>query len=107
MISAIKVDGKRLYELARKGQEKKIEPRPVTVSEFEIDGSNLPIVKFRIVCSKGTYIRSLARDFGEKLNTGAYLKSLRRTKIGEYKIEDSHNLDELVEHLEKMIDENS
>ena len=107
MFSAIKVDGKRLYELARKGKEKKIEPRAVTVSEFEIDATELPIVKFRIVCSKGTYIRSLARDFGKKLNTGAYLKSLRRTKIGDFKVEDSHNLDELVNHLETIIDENS
>ena len=105
--SAIKVDGKRLYELARKGKEKKIEPRAVKIETFEIDSSQLPFIKFRIVCSKGTYIRSIANDFGKALGCGAYLKELKRTKIGDYNLEDAYNLDDFVVTLEKLIDESS
>ena len=78
-----------MYELARKGKEVKLEPRKVFIKEFEITGIELPAVHFRVVCSTGTYIRSLANDFGEKLACGAYLSSLRRTRIGEFKIEDA------------------
>jgi len=87
--SAIKVEGKRVYELARKGKEVKLEPRRVIIKDFEITGIDLPNVHFRVVCSTGTYIRSLANDFGEELTCGAYLSSLRRTRIGEFKIGDA------------------
>jgi tRNA pseudouridine55 synthase len=87
--SAIKVEGKRVYELARKGKEVKLEPRKVCIKEFAITAIELPAVHFRVVCSTGTYIRSLANDFGEALTCGAYLSNLRRTRIGEFKVEDS------------------
>lgn len=87
--SAIKKDGKRLYELARKGEEVKTEARPVTIYEFEITGVALPEVHFRVVCSTGTYIRSLANDFGAALQTGAYLSKLCRTRIGNFTLEGS------------------
>jgi len=87
--SAIKVEGKRVYELARKGKEVKLEPRKVYINEFEITLIELPVVHFRVVCSTGTYIRSLAKDFGEGLACGGYLSSLRRTRIGEFKIEEA------------------
>lgn len=86
VFSAIKKDGKRLYEHARKGEEVEIASRKVTVHEFEITRIALPEVDFKVVCSKGTYIRSLAYDFGTALNSGAHLIALRRTKIGEYDV---------------------
>ncbi len=93
MHSAIRVGGKRAYAFARKGKEVELQPRNVEVSTFEITGIRLPEVDFRIVCSKGTYIRSIARDFGTTLGVGAYLSSLRRTRIGQYRIEDALTLD--------------
>lgn len=87
--SAIKINGKRVYELARKGKEVKLDPRPVTILAFEITEVALPIVAFRVVCTTGTYIRSLANDFGAALGCGAYLSSLRRTRIGEFRVEDA------------------
>lgn len=91
--SAIKVDGKRVYELARAGKEVKLEPRKVTIKEFEIKGIELPVVHFRIVCSTGTYIRSMANDFGELLGCGAYLSSLRRTRIGNFSASDAFTME--------------
>lgn len=91
--SAIRVGGKRAYSFARKGKEVELQPRKVEVSKFDITGMSLPEVHFRIVCSKGTYIRSIARDFGAALGVGAYLSSLRRTRIGPYRIEDALTLD--------------
>ncbi len=91
--SAIRVGGKRAYSFARKGKEVELQPRNVEVSKFDITGMSLPEVHFRIVCSKGTYIRSIARDFGAALGVGAYLSSLRRTRIGPYRIEDALTLD--------------
>ncbi|OSZ77384.1 tRNA pseudouridine(55) synthase TruB [Chitinophagaceae bacterium IBVUCB2] len=82
--SAIKIGGKRVYELARQGKEVKLEPRRVTIKEFEITKIELPLVYFRVVCSTGTYIRSLAYDFGNTLGCGAHLSSLCRTRIGEF-----------------------
>ncbi len=82
--SAIKKDGKRVYELARKGIDVKLEPRQVTIHEFSIEKTELPIVHFKVVCSTGTYIRSLANDFGERLGCGGYLSSLCRTRIGSF-----------------------
>ncbi|KOS06704.1 pseudouridine synthase [Flavobacterium akiainvivens] len=86
VFSAIKKDGKRLYEHARKGEEVEIAARKTTIHEFEITRIALPEVDFRVVCSKGTYIRSLAYDFGIALNSGAHLSALRRTKIGEFSV---------------------
>lgn len=87
--SAIKQDGKRVYELARQGREVKLEPRKVTIKEFEITKIDLPLVHFRVVCSTGTYIRSLANDFGEALGCGGYLSSLCRTRIGSFLLSDA------------------
>lgn len=84
--SAIKVNGKRVYELARKGKEVKLEPRPVVVGAFEITRFELPELDFRVVCSTGTYIRSLANDLGAVLGCGGYLSALRRTRIGEFRV---------------------
>lgn len=94
VFSAIKKDGKRLYEHARKGEEVEIQPRKVTIHEFEITRTALPEIDFRVVCSKGTYIRSLAYDFGLALNSGAYLSALRRTKIGEFSVENAVGVEE-------------
>lgn len=91
--SAIKKDGKRVYELARRGIDVKLEPRKITIKNFEANTENLPIVKFKIVCSTGTYIRSLANDFGETLGCGAYLSSLCRTRIGEFSLNDAINIE--------------
>ena len=92
--SAIKIEGKRVYELARKGKEVKLEPRKITINEFSITAIEMPIIHFRVVCSTGTYIRSLANDFGEKLGCGAYLSSLCRTRIGEFRVEDALTIEE-------------
>ena len=89
MYSALKVNGKRLYEIARKGKSVKREPREVNVSKFEITKISLPEVHFEISCSKGTYIRVIAHDFGTALGCGALLSSLRRTKIGDYSVENA------------------
>lgn len=100
--SAIKVDGKRVYELAREGKEVKLEPRKVTIKEFEITGVELPVVHFRIVCSTGTYIRSLAFDFGNELGCGAYLSSLVRTRIGDFWLKDAMSMDEFAEQTKEL-----
>lgn len=92
MHSAIKVDGKRLYELARDGQEIERKARKVNILDFKITKINLPFVDFEVNCSKGTYIRSLAYDFGKALNSGGYLTALRRTKIGEFDVINCENL---------------
>lgn len=93
--SAIKVGGKRAYKFARKGKEVELQPRKVSVPVFEITRVALPEVDFRIVCSKGTYIRSLVRDFGQQLGVGAYLSALCRTRIGEYRLEDAQTIEQL------------
>lgn len=89
IFSAIKKDGKKLYELAREGKTTEIKSRKISINTFEITNINLPKVNFRIVCSKGTYIRSLAYDFGLALNSGAHLSALRRTKIGNFNVENA------------------
>ncbi len=96
VFSALKKDGKRLYEYARKGENVKISSRSITISEFEITKINFPEVSFRVICSKGTYIRSLAHDFGKELGSGGYLSSLRRTRIGEFKVDDALSLDSFI-----------
>lgn len=93
--SAIKIDGKRAYKFARKGKDIELKPREVIVSTFEITSFEKPFVGFRIVCSKGTYIRSLARDFGNELGTGAYLAELCRTRIGSFKLSDALEIDQI------------
>ncbi|WP_424961584.1 tRNA pseudouridine(55) synthase TruB [Ekhidna sp.] len=95
--SAIKVGGERAYKKARKNKEVKLEPRSLTIHDFQIDYSNLPEVKFKVSCSKGTYIRSLAHDFGQMIGVGAYLKKLVRTSVGEYQLSDAVDLDEFVQ----------
>jgi tRNA pseudouridine55 synthase len=87
--SAIKKEGKRVYELARKGKEVVLDARPVTISSFEITKIDLPVIEFKVVCSTGTYIRSLVNDFGETLGCGAYLSSLCRTRIGAFELKDA------------------
>jgi len=93
--SAIKIGGKRAYKFARKGKEVTLQPREVEVKEFEITSLQLPELHFRIVCSKGTYIRSLARDIGEALGVGAYLSQLCRTRIGSYQLENALSIDDV------------
>jgi len=102
--SAIKIEGKRMYELARQGKEVKMEPRKVTIKEFEITGMEMPVVYFRVVCSTGTYIRSLANDFGEWLGCGAYLSSLCRTRIGEFELKDAMTIEDFIASVEKKVD---
>ena len=93
--SAIKVDGKRAYKLGRQGKDIELKPREVVISAFDILEINKPAVSFRIVCSKGTYIRSIARDFGNILGVGAYLTDLCRTRIGEFMLKDAKTIDEI------------
>jgi tRNA pseudouridine55 synthase len=93
--SAIRVKGKRAYEFAREGKEIILAPREVTVSAFDIEQIRPPEISFRIVCSKGTYIRSLVRDFGNHLQIGAYMSALCRTRIGNFRLEDAITLDEV------------
>tara|TARA_B110000238_G_scaffold45026_1_gene48675 strand:+ start:1479 stop:2174 length:696 start_codon:yes stop_codon:yes gene_type:complete len=99
IFSAIKKEGKRLYELARKGETTEIKERTVTVAKFEITKINLPEVEFRIICSKGTYIRSIAFDYGKALNSGAHLSALRRTKIGDFSVDNALSVEEFIEKL--------
>lgn len=103
--SAIKVDGKRVYELARQGKEVKLDPRPVTIKEFEITRIELPEVDFRVVCTTGTYIRSLANDFGAALGCGAYLSKLCRTRIGEFRVEEAKDMPGIEKHILEMLEE--
>ncbi len=97
--SAIKKEGKRSYDLARAGKEVILEARPVIIGEFEITKIQLPDVHFRVACSTGTYIRSLANDFGAALGVGGYLKELRRTKIGNFKVEQALTPEQWQHHL--------
>lgn len=99
VFSAIKKDGKRLYEFARAGEAVEIKSRTVHISEFEITSINGNSVEFRVVCSKGTYIRSLANDFGKALNSGAHLSVLRRTKIGDFSVDDAVTPEKFIEQL--------
>ncbi|WP_127137265.1 tRNA pseudouridine(55) synthase TruB [Flagellimonas oceanensis] len=100
IFSALKKDGKRLYELAREGKQVEIKSRKIEILEFEITRIDLPEVDFRVVCSKGTYIRSLAHDFGKALGSGAYLSELRRTKIGDFNVNNATSPNDFKEKLE-------
>jgi tRNA pseudouridine55 synthase len=99
IFSALKKEGKRLYEYARAGEVVEIPTRTVHISAFEITDIKLPNINFRIVCSKGTYIRSMAHDFGKSLNNGGHLSALRRTKIGDYSIENAVSIEAFEEQL--------
>lgn len=101
IFSALKVDGKRAYKSAREGIKVKLKPRKITITDFEID-YNLPELAFKVACSKGTYIRSIAYDFGKKMNAGSYMSSLTRTRNGDYTIEDAWDLEELVEYIQNL-----
>ncbi|MBL6872624.1 MAG: tRNA pseudouridine(55) synthase TruB [Flavobacteriales bacterium] len=105
--SAIKQNGKRLYEHARKGEDVKIKERLVQVSEFEITKVELPAVHFRIVCSKGTYIRSLAHSFGQYLNSGAYLGQLTRTRIGNFNLSQAVDIQEFIDSFSPQNNQNA
>ena len=96
MYSAIKHKGKPLYKLARKGEVLERQPRTVEIKEFEITSAVLPEISFRVLCTKGTYIRTLVSDYGDKLGTGAYLKELRRTKIGNFSVKDAVTVEDFI-----------
>lgn len=100
IFSAIKKDGKRLYELARAGEQTTIAHRQVSVNSFELQEVKLPDLDFCISCSKGTYIRSIAHDLGQALNNGAHLSALRRTAIGEYHVNNALTIDQFINQLE-------
>lgn len=100
--SAVKVEGKRVYKLARKGHEVKLEPRRILIKEFEIMKIEFPVVHFRVVCSTGTYIRSLAHDFGKALGCGAYLSSLCRTRIGEFTLDKALSIEAFEEKVKNL-----
>ena len=100
--SAIKINGERLYEKARRGEDVELRLRSVTISEFEITRIELPEVDFRVVCSKGTYIRSLVNDFGKALDNGAYLSRLRRTRSGNFNVADAWEVMELVNTIREL-----
>jgi tRNA pseudouridine55 synthase len=97
--SAIKINGKRAYEYARKGDEVELKPKTLVIDEIELLDYKMPEIVVRVVCSKGTYIRALARDIGEALHSGGHLTALRRTRIGDIKVEDCLQYDEYLEQL--------
>ena len=99
VFSAVKIDGKRAYKYARKGKDPELKAKPVKIREIEFLSLEGNLLKFRVVCGKGTYIRSLARDLGQKLNSGAHLKELRRTRIGDIRVEECLKIEEAVEKI--------
>ncbi|SFF94055.1 tRNA pseudouridine(55) synthase TruB [Pontibacter chinhatensis] len=103
--SAVQIDGKRAYTLARKGKDVELKSRTVTIHAFDIISIDGPEVAFRVVCSKGTYIRSLAHDLGQKLGVGAHLSKLERTRIGEYKLEKALTIEDIVAIRKKQLEE--
>jgi tRNA pseudouridine55 synthase len=105
--SAVKVDGKRAYDYARDGQEIELKPKLLVIDEIEVLDFTPPFLKIRVICSKGTYIRALARDIGEALQSGAHLSALERTRIGDIKLEDCMEIDELIAHIEKEMLKNN
>lgn len=102
VFSAVKVDGKRAYKYARNGKELELKAKPVKIREIEFISLEGNILKFRVVCGKGTYIRALARDLGQKLKSGAHLKELRRTRVGNIRIEDCLKIDEAVDKISNV-----
>ena len=100
IFSAVKIDGKRAYDLARAGKDVEVKSKSITINKFEITKIELPLIDFYVECTKGTYIRSLANDFGAKLNNGAYLYALRRTKIGNYEVKNAFTVDDFLKTIE-------
>ena len=100
VFSAVKVKGKRAFDYARNGEEVKLQAKKIVIKKIEIEAFELPFVKLRITCGKGTYIRALARDIGESLECGAYLTALERTKIGEFKLENAFKVNDFLENLQ-------
>ena len=103
IFSALKKNGVAMYKRARAGEQIKMDPRKVTIHSFDVEPLELPLLKFKVSCSKGTYIRSLAYDFGKAMNSGGYLSSLRRTKIGSYDVSDSMKVTEVVDKIQSHI----
>jgi tRNA pseudouridine55 synthase len=101
--SAVKVDGKRAFEHARKNEDVKLKSRKVTISEFDLYHIDLPDIDFRVRCSKGTYIRSLVHDFGKAVDNGAYLTGLRRTEIGDYRVSDAYTVEEFKQLVQEEV----
>ena len=97
--SAIKKDGKRLYKYARAGEKVEIKSRKIQILEFNIIAIEIPNIHFEILCSKGTYIRSIANDFGERLNSGGYLSMLKRTEIGKHSVKDAYKVEDFIENV--------
>jgi tRNA pseudouridine55 synthase len=100
IFSAVKIDGKRAYDLARAGKDVEVKSKSITINKFDITKIELPLIDFYVECTKGTYIRSLANDFGAKLNNGAYLYALRRTKIGNYDVINAFTVDNFLKTIE-------
>lgn len=100
VFSAKKIDGERAYEAARRGDDIEMPARKVVIENFDLTNINLPDVDFRIVCSKGTYIRSMAHDFGKELNCGGHLTVLRRTKIGDFSVDNAHSIESIIHLIE-------
>jgi tRNA pseudouridine55 synthase len=105
--SAIKINGKTAYKEARKGREIELSSRKIDIKKFEIIEVKMPVVEFHVECSKGTYIRSLAHDFGKKLNSGGYLSKLQRESIGNFNLKDAYNLSDLIANIEALKNENT
>jgi tRNA pseudouridine55 synthase len=101
IFSAIKINGQTAYNLARKGKDVELKPRPVTIKFFEITKVEMPIIHFKIICTTGTYIRSIANDFGATLNVGGHLSSLCRTRIGDFSLEQCSNLEEILSEIKQ------
>jgi tRNA pseudouridine55 synthase len=101
--SAVKVDGKRAFEYARKDDDVKLKARKITINEFKLINYELPEIDFLVKCSKGTYIRSLVNDYGKAINSGAYMSSLRRTAIGEYSVSDAYNIEDLKAIIRNLV----
>ena len=103
--SAVKIDGKRAYDYARKAQEVEIQPKLLVIDELDVLHFALPVLTIRVVCSKGTYIRALARDIGRALHSGAHLTALQRTRVGDVSLADCREIDELVADITAMTSE--
>ena len=102
IFSAVKIQGERAYEKARRGEEVKVNPKMVTIESFDVEHVEMPYVHFRIVCGKGTYIRSIARDFGEKLGCGAYMTELRRTRIGAFRVDEAYTIEQFEQFVKAL-----
>jgi tRNA pseudouridine55 synthase len=103
VFSAVKVNGKRAFDYARKGEDVKLQPKKIVIHKIEVVSFDLPFAVVRIVCSKGTYVRALARDIGEKLKCGAYLTGLRRTRIGEFNVDDAVSINYFMKNIDDYV----